>query len=69
MSAAPECLRVAGRRVIVEYVNPPIPMRQFDYCAVFRDYEPGDPQGYGSTPKEAVFDLAEKVGFEDDNHA
>ena len=61
MSAAPNCLRIGGRRVIVEYVAPPIPIRTHDYCARFDDNDIGDPQGYGSTALEATEDLYEKV--------
>ena len=61
MSLAPDCLRVNGRKVIVEYVNPAIPVREFDYCAVFQDYEPGDLQGYGPTAVAAVADLKERA--------
>ena len=53
-----------GRRVIVEYVAPPIPVRGFDYCASFVDNDQSDPQGYGETRQEALRDLIDKV--EDD---
>jgi hypothetical protein len=61
MSLAPDCLTINGRKVIVEYVNPSIPLRQFDFVAVFQDYEPGDVQGYGATKVEAVADLKERA--------
>ena len=51
-----------GRRIAVEHVAPPIPIREFDYCATLPDsYEPGEPQGYGPTREAAIADLIEKL--------
>ena len=44
-----------GRRVLVA----PIPLRDFDYCATFDGYEPGEPQGFGRTPDRAIDALLE----------
>lgn len=41
----------------ITHVYPPIPQRQFDYCATADGYEPGDPIGYGATPEEAKANL------------
>ena len=41
----------------VEYIAPPIPLRDFDYRANFASYEPGDCVGYGPTPEAEVRDL------------
>ena len=60
MSLAPDCLTIHGRRVIVDYVCPPIPDLQTDYRAVFQDYEPGDLMGWGATAVQAVADLKER---------
>lgn len=49
------------REIIVEAVFPPIPFRDFDYCAITRDYEPSDPQGYGATAELACADLKHKL--------
>ena len=57
----PPCLRIGGREVRVELVNPPIPERAFDWVACFADNDIGDPQGYGPTFKAALQDLADKV--------
>jgi hypothetical protein len=38
-------------------VYPPIPSRQFDWCAIYEGYEPGDPIGWGLTEQEAIDDL------------
>jgi hypothetical protein len=48
-------------RIIVERVNPPIPVRDFDWCATFAGYEPGEPQGYGATRQAAIDDLMNKA--------
>ena len=61
MSLAPDCLNIGGRKVIVNYVNPAIPDRRSDFCAVFQDYEPGDLMGWGETPWKAVVDLKERA--------
>lgn len=55
MTGAVQILRTDdGRRVDVAAVRPPIPLRGFDYCATFESYEPGEPQGFGPTPDDAV---------------
>jgi hypothetical protein len=43
------------------YDPKPIPVRKFDWSATARDYEPGDPIGYGATESEAVKDLREQI--------
>lgn len=50
-----------GRRVVVNFVYPPIPLRGFDYCATFEGYEPGEPQGFGRTREEAIGQLIEQA--------
>ena len=59
--APPPCLRIAGRRVRVQVVYPPIPIRNCDWVAVFADHAPGDPQGYGATPVAAVEALRDLI--------
>ncbi len=48
-------------KVRVSLVYPPIPIRAFDYCAVYEDDEPDDDgnidAGYGKTAEEAERDL------------
>jgi len=46
--------------MITYFVNPPIPVRQFDWSAVEEGYEPADPIGYGETEQEAINDLEQK---------
>jgi len=43
--------------IIPEHVNPPIPVRSYDWSAVRRDYEEGGLVGWGATKQEAVEDL------------
>ena len=39
------------------FINPPIPVRGFDWQACVDGYEPGDALGHGATEAEAVADL------------
>lgn len=50
-------------RITVVYDPPPIPPRQFDYCATLANYsgEPGDPRGYGATRHAATLDLLMQI--------
>lgn len=50
------------KRIITEFVYPPIPMRNMDWCAVRDGYEPGDPQGWGRTELAAIMDLLDEEG-------
>ena len=45
-----------------ENVFPPIPIREFDWAAYEKDYEPGRPVGYGATEAEAIVDLFNQLG-------
>ena len=49
------------KTIVVEYVNPPVPSRDFDYRATLEGYEPGDLYGIGSTPEKAKGDLLEQI--------
>lgn len=42
------------RPVNTVHVNPPIPLRQYDWSATFDGYEPGDSIGFGETEQEAI---------------
>jgi len=46
--------------VVTSYICPPIPFRNYDWCATYDGYEPGDPIGYGRTEQEAILDLLEQ---------
>lgn len=59
----------AGRKIVTSFVYPPIPWRNFDWCATFDDYDgapDAGPQwmGTGETEQEAINDLIQQV--EDD---
>lgn len=43
------------------HIFPPIPLRDFDWCAVSDSYEGGDPIGYGRTQQEAIDNLHEMI--------
>lgn len=49
------------RKIITEFVYPPIPIRSFDWSAVFDGYEPDEPIGWGATEAEAIADLQSLV--------
>lgn len=46
----------------VVYVNPPIPLRSFDWCAYYDGSEEDGDRGWGTTKEEAVKNLLELVG-------
>lgn len=48
------------------FVHPPIPVRGFDWCAVFDGYEPGCPIGYGETEEAAIANLRELCATDED---
>jgi len=55
-------IKAANRgKVIISFVYPPIPLRQFDWCAYFDNDEPDDDGhmlcGYGKTERDALMDL------------
>lgn len=43
------------------FLNPPIPIRCFDWSCVSDDYEPGDVQGFGATEQDAINNYLEQV--------
>ncbi len=57
MNLAPDCLRINGKRVIIELDPPPIPFRGFDYRASFEGSDEYAPAGYGPTMLAAAADL------------
>jgi hypothetical protein len=55
-----------GRKIITEFVYPPIPDRRFDWSAVTEDYDAADdakqpPMGHGATEEAAIADLLEQL--------
>ena len=59
-------------KIVAEYWPPPIPQRDFDWCAIDEDrydvdcdqggYFAKSPIGYGRTREAAVADLLEQLG-------
>ncbi|KKB80815.1 hypothetical protein VW35_00985 [Devosia soli] len=45
------------RKIVTSYVNPPIPTRQFDWCAHYDGDEEAGGYGYGATEVEAIQDF------------
>jgi hypothetical protein len=47
-------------KIVVSFIYPPIPMRQFDWLAMFDDDDGDSPRkGYGATRQEAIDNLLE----------
>lgn len=60
-------------KIVTSCICPPIPTRNFDWCAVLDTYEANfiggendeweqGPSGYGPTEQEAISDLMEQLG-------
>jgi hypothetical protein len=45
------------------FVNPPIPLRHFDWQATLDGYEGGDPIGHSATETDAIADLQTEMEF------
>lgn len=45
------------RKIITRCIWPPIPIRQFDWCAYYDDTEETGHYGYGETEQTAIQDL------------
>lgn len=48
---------MANRTIVTSYVNPPIPVRQYDWCAHYEGEEEAGGYGYGATEQEAIDDF------------
>lgn len=48
---------MSDRKIITENVFPPIPTREFDWCAYFDGEEERGHYGYGDTKQAAINDL------------
>jgi len=44
-------------KIVTNCIFPPIPPRNFDWCAYREGREEGGPYGYGKTEAEAIADL------------
>lgn len=60
---------MSERKIITNFVFPPIPDRRFDWSAVYEGYEGGDPIGRGRTEQEALADLKIEADLADDEAA
>jgi hypothetical protein len=49
------------RKIVTEFVYPPIPDRSNDWSATLDGYEPGDPIGRGRTEQDAIDDLRAQI--------
>lgn len=47
------------RKIVTSRINPPIPIRDHDWCAYFDGDEESGCYGYGATEQEAIADLLE----------
>lgn len=50
----------AERKIVTSNVYPPIPIRQFDWCAHFDGDEECGPYGWGETEADAISDLKQQ---------
>jgi hypothetical protein len=50
--------------VITECVYPPIPTRDYDWCAYLEGDEENGPYGRGPTERDALINLAEMLSLE-----
>ena len=59
-----------GRNIVTSHIVPPIPIRSFDWCAHYDDYDvdgdsegwySADPVGYGATEQEAIDNLLDQA--------
>lgn len=55
---------MSHREIVIDFVYPPIPIREFDYLAYFDGDEPNDDgnmlHGYGKTPLDAIRALLDR---------
>lgn len=45
------------RKIVTEFIYPPIPDRRWDWAAYRDGWEPGEPFGQGATEQAAIDDL------------
>ena len=50
--------------IITRNVYPPIPLRDYDWCAYYDGHEEAGPYGWGRIEQEAIDDLKENGGWE-----
>jgi len=55
-----------NEKIITENVFPPIPTRQFDWCAWFDGHEESGPYGWGVSKDKAIAELLQTQGLSPD---
>ena len=58
-------MRPGEKKITVEHVYPPIPVRDYDWCAYEGDYDLGQRVGYGATREAAIADLMVQIEEEE----
>lgn len=53
-------------KIVTSYVYPPIPWRQFDWCAFIDGEEEAGPYGWGPTEEDAIADLKAELEARED---
>jgi hypothetical protein len=48
--------------IVTQFVNPPIPIRNRDWCAYYWGWEESRRYGWGKTKEEAIQDLKDNYG-------
>ena len=51
----------SGQRIVTYHIYPPIPVRDFDWCAYADGGEEWGGYGYGPTEEEAIRDYLEQI--------
>jgi hypothetical protein len=59
-------MAMANRTIITSQINPPIPVRQFDWCAFYDGEEEAGNYGYGATQAEAIQDFRDNFAADHD---
>jgi len=52
------------RKIVTSHVYPPIPIRQWDWCAFLDGQEEDGPYGWGRTEEEAIAELEQYLDDE-----
>lgn len=53
-------------RIVTHHEYPPIPIREFDWCAHYEGDEESGPRGWGPTEAEAIADLRDNYDEPED---
>lgn len=58
---------MANRTIVTSHINPPIPVRQFDWCAFYDGEEEAGNYGYGATEQDAIDDFKDNFQADHDD--